>query len=169
MKWSMKTLRSVMSFLAAGAVLAGLPASAAALPKLPTQLIGRQALQIGPAVVDWTGDSTAFLGGFTGRRAVHRPSRASLRWAGRLRWTSWTSSQALGTGAVWLDDGIPDNGQGTFYPFPAKARAFRPQHGIFTRLALTYRVQGTTYTPVLKAAWYPPSVFGHGYWAWSGL
>lgn len=78
MDCSVKTLRSVVSFLAAGAVLTGLPASAAALPNLPTQLVGRQALQIGPAVVDWTGDSTAFLGGFTGRSAVHSPSRASL-------------------------------------------------------------------------------------------
>jgi hypothetical protein len=53
------------------------PASsdARSLPRTPTEFAGEAGLQARPRNIGYTGDGTAFLGGFTGARAVTRPSR----------------------------------------------------------------------------------------------
>ena len=142
-------------------------ALAAALPRLPTELVGRQALAVRPPVVDFTGDGTGFLGGFTGRRFVAYPySRTTSRWLGRLHWTSWTAADARGYGAIWLNNGVPDDARGTFYPHAVTVRAFRPRNGIFTRLAFMYWIGDWPYATVRDAHPYPATQYGPGYWQW---
>jgi hypothetical protein len=133
---------------------------AASLPKTPTELAGDAGLQVRPWNIGWTGDGTAFLGGFTGANAVKRPSRADLAWAGRLRWTSYSASGGHATGADWLNNGIPNDGRGTFRPVRVSVRVYRPRSGVFTRLSLTE--QGKTLT--LDATRYREEGITH--WEW---
>jgi hypothetical protein len=136
-----------------------LPASASAysLPRLPTELVGAAGLQVRPAVVGFTGDGTGFLGGFTGASSVGRPSREVLEWAGRMRWSTWTSTEASGTGAVWSNNGEPDDARGTFYPRAATVRAYDPVNGVFRRLTYVSGGQAATRRAVRYG----------GYWEWS--
>lgn len=141
------------------------------VPKLPTQLTGRKAVQVRPAVISFTGDGTGILGGFTSRSSVRMPSREGLSWAGRLHWTSWNTTRARAAGAVWLNNGIPDDAEGTFYPYATRVTATRPRDGIFTRLTFSYRYNGRGELDRLKADYVPPENFGNGYtapgfWQW---
>jgi hypothetical protein len=147
-------------------VLATSPAEGSALPRLPTELVGRQALEVRPPVVDFTGDGTGVLGGFTGHESIpYRPHR-NERWIGHLRWTLWNGLGGRATGAVWLNDGIPDDARGTFYPYAVTVHVFRPRAGIFTRLAFSYSIGDRLYATVRRAHFYPGDEYGPGYWAW---
>lgn len=139
---------------------------AAALPRLPTELVGSQALAVRPSVVDFTGDGTGFLGGFSGHRSVPHGSQSNSRWMGRLRWTIWNEHDGRGSGAVWLNNGIPDDAGGTFYPYAVTVRAFRPRNGVFTRLAFAYWIGDWPYATVRDAHFYPATRYGPGYWQW---
>ncbi|MGO9793910.1 MAG: hypothetical protein ACLP8S_31645 [Solirubrobacteraceae bacterium] len=131
------------AFWAAVSILLAVPASVAALPRVPTHLGGAQGgLQVRPPVIDFTGDGTGFLGGFTGRSAARRPSRLDLAWAGRLHWTICTDAEGIATGADWQNDGIPDDADGTFYPESVTVRVYRPRSGVFTRMATTEEYDG---------------------------
>jgi hypothetical protein len=94
---------------------------------------GRLTWQIRPAHILYTGDGSGRLGGFDGKGAAH---------PGRLRWASWTPTQATGSGAVWLDSCTPSCAQGTFTAHAVEVRAFRPVRGRFTRLTLRYGYRG---------------------------
>jgi hypothetical protein len=85
--------------------------------------------QVRPAHIVYTGDGSGVLGGFDGTGSAH---------PGRLIWSSWTTTRAQGSGAVWLDDCTPDCADGKFTPHAVKVNAFRPINGHFTRLTLTY-------------------------------
>jgi hypothetical protein len=116
------------------ALVSLLPATAQALPGLLTQ-IGRGPLfAVRPAQIVYTGDGSGVLGGFSGKGPYPR--------FGRLRWSMWNNRQAMGSGAVWLDDCQPDCADGTFHPYAVKVHAFRPQAGHFTRLTLRYGYEG---------------------------
>lgn len=141
-------------------------AHAAPLPRLPTERAGHQALAVRPPVVDFTGDGSGFLGGITSRRAIPKSKLRTLREFGRLRWTSWNDHDARAVGAIWLDNGIPDEANGTFYPYRVEVRAFRPVSGIFTRLAFVYWTGDWPYATVLHARRFPPDRYGPGYWQW---
>lgn len=156
----------VIALLVTLAVVGGASAAAAqALPTLPTELGGAKELQVRPSVVDVTGDGTGYLGGFTNRHSVPPGARAHLRWAGRLTWSAWTTNRANATGAIWLNDGTPNDAEGTFHPSAVSVRAFLPQHGIFTRLGIEYIYEGRSYNEVLKAQYYS-GFDGPGYWMW---
>jgi hypothetical protein len=112
------------------------PASAAALPAIPTY-IGPPAqhdLQIEPFSLVYTGDGTGFLAG--------HGTAGHPRHAGHLRWTKYTSSEGLAFGSDWRDNCIPDCARGYFTPYPIKVKAFRPyvlgNHLVFTRMRITY-------------------------------
>lgn len=155
--------------LVAGLMPVASTSAVTGLPRLPTQLTGRHALEVRPAVISWTGDGTGYLGGLT-RQSSIPPGKRSLRQLGRLRWTRWTATRAQASGAVWLNDGIPDDAEGTFYSYAATVQASRPREGLFTRLAFSYRYQGRERTTRLKAVWFPPQTYNGftagGYWAW---
>lgn len=114
-------------------VLAG-SASAAALPGVLTQIGRGPTFAVRPAQIIYTGDGSGVLGGFSGGGPNPR--------FGRLRWTIWNHRQAVGHGAVWLDDCEPNCAEGTFHPYAVGVRAFDPEHGHFTRLTLRYNYHG---------------------------
>ena len=94
---------------------------------------GNHDLQVRPSVVDYTGDGSGVLGGFDGTGRGHY---------GHLRWTRWTATQALGHGAVWIDDCAPDCATGTFRPYAVTVQASLPRANVFRRLTLRYRYGG---------------------------
>jgi len=118
---------------AALAIVLPASASAAGLPGLLTNTGGKPFV-VRPAQVIYTGDGSGVLGGFAGK--------GPLRRFGALRWSSWGHHQAMGSGAVWLDDCTPNCAQGTFHPYPVSVHAFAPSAGHFTRLTLRYTYQG---------------------------
>jgi hypothetical protein len=111
-----------------------LPASAGALPSLLTQAPHRPPFAVRPAQIVYTGDGSGILGGFTGRGPLPR--------FGSLKWSSWTRNQALGSGAVWLDDCEPSCAGGKFDPYAVRVHAFDPVAGHFRRLTLRYAYEG---------------------------
>ena len=138
--------------------------AAETLAVAPSELTGTGGLRVRPAVIGFTGDGTGYLGGFTGRRAVPHPSQSALQWAGHLTWTKWGATEAHGHGAIWGNNGEPDDARGTFFPSAVKVRLFRVVNHVFTRLELRYRYGGKPIKEVLKARYVPPSEYGEGYW-----
>ena len=117
-------------------VVLGVPSAASAV-RLPTELWG---LQQRPFVVSWTGDSTGYLGGGTGRRFVtkadlaRRGTRANF---GRLRWTTWNATQGQAWGVNWLNNCNPSCAQGRYFPKNVNVHVYRPNaSGLFTRLEI---------------------------------
>ncbi len=118
-------------------VLCVIPAAAQArakLPLLPTDASTRHNLQVRPFVIDFTGDGSGWLGGFDG-------SGRYPHW-GHLHWSQWSSTQATGHGAVWIDDCQPDCAAGTFPAYPVTIYANRVRANVFRRLTLDYRYNG---------------------------
>lgn len=115
-------------------LVALLPASAGALPGLLTQTPHSRPFTVRPAQIVYTGDSSGILGGFSGR--------GPFAHFGSLKWSRWSRSQAVGSGAVWLDDCQPSCAGGKFNPYAVKVHAFDPQSGHFTRLTLRYLYEG---------------------------
>jgi hypothetical protein len=129
--------------------LAAPAAASASLPKTPTEM-GRP--QVRPYRIDYTGDGSAILGGFTNHTGLHKSS--PLADFGRLHWTSYTASDGRATGADWIDNFIPDGAAGTFHPFRATIHVFRPRHGIFTRMTLTEQGHTTTFRAHGSDTWF---------------
>jgi hypothetical protein len=109
-------------------------ASATGLPDLLTGTGHGRPFAVRPAQIIYTGDGSGVLGGFSGHGPLPR--------FGALKWTSWTQRQALGSGAVWLDDCMPNCAQGTFHPYSVTVRASDPRGGHFTLLVLRYHFEG---------------------------
>jgi len=134
-----------MLYACAGALVLGATGAApglagrqtASLPKL-LGLSGRtDKLLVRPAEIIYTGDGSGVLGGFDGTGLGGH--------FGHLHWSSWTANQAVGGGAVWLDNCTPNCASGRFAPSAVTLRAFRPVGPIFTRLTLTYNYKGKHY------------------------
>lgn len=102
------------------------------MPRTPTEF---GAPQIRPARIDYTGDGSAILGGFTKYTRLHKSS--PLADFGRLHWTVYNRHDGRAVGADWIDDFIPDGATGTFHPFQVTIHVYRPRHGIFTRMTIT--------------------------------
>ncbi len=136
--------------------VAALPASASAAPRVPTELSLRDgSLQIRPYVIDWTGDGSGFLGGFTRRHSFHKYTRGGIAKFGRLHWTTYNAQEGRAWGAVWIDNFIPDGASGTFYPAKVTVHVYRPRGGVFTRLEFRYSHHTVTLTAVHSGrAWY---------------
>ena len=58
---------------------------------------------------------------------------------GEMKWRSWTDSRARGVGTLWINDGMPSYGQGTFHGHRARVQAWRVRGGHFTRLSVRFR------------------------------
>lgn len=89
--------------------------------------------KVKPKTIVYTGDGSGFFAGAT---------KVSKRNFGRLRWTKWTSSEALGSGANWIDNCTPYCYNGTITGYPVTLKLTRPRviggHDVFTRLRVTY-------------------------------
>lgn len=102
------------------------------LPKIPSYSgpYSRHDFKVKPATIDY-GMGQAF---FAGR---HR----SGAHYGPLKWTSWTSNSAEGSGRNWIDNCRPNCAAGTYHSVPVDLKAWRPRtvsgHLLFTRLTVT--------------------------------
>ena len=105
-------------------------AGAAALPGVLTQIGHGPPFAVRPAQIIYTGDGSGILGGFSGKGPNPH--------FGRLSWTVWNQHQAVGHGAVWLDDCEPNCAQGTFHPYSVRVHAYDVQRGHFVHLTLRY-------------------------------
>ena len=114
-----------------------------ALPCGARRLPPTRQTTIGPTTV------TA-LGGFDG------DGRTNF---GHLTWSAWDNNQALGSGAIWRDDCIPDCASGTYSAKAVSVRLSAPHAGHFTRLTEKYveEGEGVTETLGLRRAY-------DGYW-----
>lgn len=141
-------------------VVLGVPSAALAFRLLPTEVWG---LQRRPFVISWTGDSTGYLGGSTGRRFVTKQDirRRGLRANfGRLRWTTWNATQGRAWGVNWLNNCKPSCAQGAYFPKNVNVHVSRPNSsGIFTRLDILSKQNRVLTRRVARRQ------FGHWIWA----
>lgn len=133
--------------IAALALGLALPAMASATT-VPTEL-GRP--QVRPYLIDYTGDGSAFLGGFTRHHGLHKSS--PLAYFGRLHWTTYTARTGRAWGADWLDNFIPDGATGTFHAFKANVHVYRPRAGVFTRMTITDQRHSYTLHAIGRIGW----------------
>jgi hypothetical protein len=124
------------------------------LPTLVNPWTGKFAVR--PGEIGLSGDGSSFL---AGARQHGRQRRSNPNWAGRIAWSSWTATQAIGSGANWHDNCEPDCASGHYYPSPVRLRAYDPSKGHFTRLWMRERYRGKWHTYILKltydgGAWY---------------
>ncbi len=141
-------------------VVLGVPSAALAFSLLPTEVWG---LQRRPFVISWTGDSTGYLGGSTGRRFVTKQDirRRGLRANfGRLRWTTWNATQGRAWGVNWLNNCKPSCAEGAYFPKNVNVHVSRPNSsGIFTRLDILSKQNRVLTRRVARRE------FGHWIWA----
>jgi hypothetical protein len=133
---------------ASGTAVLRAASSATKLPGLLTVLRNTDGFVVRPAVIGYTGDGTGYVGGFDGR------GRNNF---GHITWLTWTTQVATGTGALWGDNGIPNDAEGTFSPVPVKVRGFAPRDGHFTRLTLRYERNGENFIDERGVRFYPSS------------
>jgi hypothetical protein len=121
---------------AIGGLLIYASAASGAVPQVPiyNSSLGGSYLRVKPYVITYTGDDTGFLAGQG--QASHHPK------SGRLRWRAWNDTEALATGADWIDNCLPNCATGLRYPFPVRLELYRPRreggYGFFTRMRVTY-------------------------------
>lgn len=108
------------------------------LPRLLTVDFSRS-FAVRPAMITPTGDGSAFISGLKGKRSP-------------IHWRTWTASQADAVATIWIDNGIPNNAQGTFFAHRATVQAYRIRKGRFTRLTIRFRQQGSKRTWALSLA-----------------
>jgi len=92
------------------------------------------AFAVRPPVVTPSGDGSFTIGLF----------------GGKIHWRTWSAKGAFGRGTVWIDNGIPNEAQGTFIPHPGSVAAFRVRGGRYTRLTVRWHVNG--HKRILKLA-----------------
>ena len=69
---------------------------------------------------------------------------------GHLRWRVWNSGRAFGLGTVWIDNGIPNEAQGTFHGFRGSVTAFRVRGGRYTRMTVRWHQNGHKMAQALR-------------------
>ena len=91
-------------------------------------------MQSRPYRLVYTGDGTGFFAGLG--RAGHHPR------IGRLRWSRWNATEALGSGADWADDCTPDCATGLRRPYRVRLRLYGPVfedgYYVFSHLDVAY-------------------------------
>ena len=91
-----------------------------------------------PALITPSGDGSTVIGGqaaWIGRNPAPRNVGSQF---GQIGWTSWTASEATGIGVYWVDNGVPDEANGTYFPHNVRILASDARGGLFTRLRLTF-------------------------------
>ena len=129
--------RAVISLALLAALVLASSASAAALPGAvadggnPKQ--GKNVL-VRPKQIVYTGDGSGFLAG-PGKAGRHPKP-------GNLKWSSWTTGAAQGSGDDWLNNCEPFCAAGTFSQHAVSITLFRPRKMlgllVFTRMRVRY-------------------------------
>jgi hypothetical protein len=130
----------VLLGLAAALVLAATATATAGAAALPgavadggTVTQGKNVL-VRPKQIVYTGDGSGFLAG-PGKAGRHPKP-------GKLKWSSWTSGAALGSGDDWLNNCEPFCAAGKFSQHAVNIKLFRPRTllglRVFTRMTLHY-------------------------------
>ena len=120
-----------------GALLVASVAGAASLPSVladgGTVTQGKNVL-VRPKQIVYTGDGSGFLAG--PGTAGRRPK------PGKLKWSTWTTSAAQGTGDDWINDCEPFCAAGKFSQHAVTITLFRPRTllglRVFTRMRVHY-------------------------------
>jgi hypothetical protein len=98
-------------------------------------------LQSRPKAILMSGDGSEFMAGRG--RAGRRPH------VGRLRWSTWTGTDARAWGAWWTDNCTPDCVHGLRIPYQVNVETYRPEvehgHDVFTRMKVTFRGKDPVY------------------------
>jgi hypothetical protein len=98
-----------------------------------------KAPKIRPKIIVLAVDGSSALSGYSDDGHVgYNPGPAA-----NLQWTTWTSQQGRASGYLWVDNGYPSIGGGTYYAVPASIRVWRPVEGVFTRLTITPHGSGS--------------------------
>jgi hypothetical protein len=134
------------------------------LPRIPAQYgdLLPENMQVKPYAITF-GPLSFFAG--PGKASRH-PRIASLRWR------TWTSTSATGSGSDWEYDPCPSCRKG-YTPYPVTITAQRPRRGhgylLFTRLVLVYRqrVPWQEHRHFSETLEYNPSYGGSLLWAYS--
>lgn len=113
---------------------------AAATERLPRLLTEDYStgFSVKPAQIVPSGDGSVELAGpaaWIGRNPAPRHPGTQF---GHIAWSKWTAREAVGAGVLWIDNGKPDEAQGTYYPHDVRIVAGRVRSGRFTRLTLSY-------------------------------
>jgi hypothetical protein len=135
------------------------PLSPPAPPSAPPTLLNPWGgtFTVRPRLIGLSGDGSSFI---AGAKQHGRQSASNPGWYGRIDWSSWTATEAVGSGANWLDNCKPACVNGTYYAHSARLRAYDPQNGRFTRVWTRIRWQGRWRTRTLKLVHYGSS------WYW---
>jgi hypothetical protein len=131
-------------------VLIPAAASATTMP-IRTGLTGP--LQARPYIVVLSVDGSGLLGGLTG---LHPTESTRGKPFGRLRWTTWNSTEGRAWGAEWINNCEPSCGQGTYRAYKAAVHVYDPgRSGVFLRMTVKSRF-GATYS----------AYYADGEWGW---
>jgi hypothetical protein len=68
---------------------------------------------------------------------------------GHIHWRAWSAARAYGVGTVWFDIGVPKY-LGTFHGYPGTITASRVRGGRFTRMTISWRINGRTHSQHMK-------------------
>ena len=150
--WPIRCLAAIA--IAVLAVTAA-PALSASLPRVAWS---SGAFAVKPPVIYMSGDSSLVIGG----AGFYDNPGVSLG-LGRIRWTTYNRSRAVGWGLEEWNDCNPSCGGGTVHPYPVKLVATRVRANRYTRMSMSYSVDGVpingtyaAYTgplPQLRAPW----------------
>jgi hypothetical protein len=141
-----------------GTFTAIVPSQAAArLPSVLTQ--ERPTFQVEPALISYTGDGTALVGGLNG---------TSVRHPGRIHWTRYDNNEGDATGRLWLNDCVPDCAGGTFSARRVGIHVFSPSaRHHFQRLTLRYSYNGHRQVDRFKIRFYRGTGGLPGFWGYA--
>lgn len=118
---------------------------------VPTLAVGRSCcVQVaGPQVTSVSGSSSFIVvrpellrnaeGTFAIRPRTVVPSVDGSFSVTRIRWRLWAPREALGSGTVWIDNGVPNMALGTYHHYAGALTAYRVRGGRYTRLAIRWR------------------------------
>jgi hypothetical protein len=91
-------------------------------------------VKVRPNQIVYSGDGSGSLAG-PGKAGRHPKP-------GKLKWSSWTGSAALGTGDDWLNNCEPFCAAGSFSEHPVNIKLYRPRTmlhvSVFTRMTIKY-------------------------------
>jgi hypothetical protein len=148
-------------------VLASLAvAASASAATLPGAVVGGgppkagKNVKVRPNQIVYTGDGSGFLAGpgKTGRRP--KP--------GKLKWSAWTGSAALGAGDDWLNNCEPFCAAGSFSEHAVNIKLYRPRTMlgvlVFTRMNIHYTHGPNPFTHKTAETLGLKSVAGQLFW-----